>query len=88
MRLALALGMTEGEAKRRIPLDEFYRWMAFDELEGLGSKAESFQAAVIGAAVCRSFGGGKVKAEDFLRDEPEWWSEGATFVDELRKVFR
>jgi hypothetical protein len=76
MRLASHLHRTEAEAKRTVSLEEFYRWKAFDELEGFGRKSENIQAAVIAASICRSFGGGKVKADDFLREDPEWWSDG------------
>jgi hypothetical protein len=87
MRLASHLHRTEAEAKRTVSLDEFYRWQAFDELEGFGSKAENQQAAVIGAHICRSMSGGKLEAKHLLRDVPEWWHEGETLEDEYRKAF-
>lgn len=87
MRLALALGMSERQCKKEILPDEFYRWVAFDELEGIGRKAENIQAAVIAAAICRASGGGKAKAKEFIRDEPEWWHEGETLADEFRRAF-
>jgi hypothetical protein len=88
MRLASHLQRTEAEARQTVSLDEFYRWMAFDELVGLGHRAENHQAAIIGTFICRAMSGGKVKPEDFLRDVPEWWHEGETLVDEFRKAFR
>lgn len=80
--------MSEARCKREVLLPEFYRWMAMYELEPWGRESETMQLAAIGAAICRSMSGGKMKATDFLNDEPDWWTKkDGLEIDGFREVF-
>lgn len=50
------------QAQSQIDSPEFSEWMAFDQIEPLGSYADDYRAALI----CRTLAGGKL--DDFLLD--------------------
>lgn len=55
--MALALGGTVTDLKRRMPLAEFVRWKAYAHLDPYGLERQDFHAAQIVAAIANQFRG-------------------------------